>query len=93
MNEENSKMRVLVIGEENASMIAKLMLEKGIDCEIVTDANFEKEKLNNEIIPFELKELDINLFQNLKEDNHCWWQRFEKRPNNRNSIKGKRYGK
>jgi hypothetical protein len=93
MTEENSKMRILVIGDDNAAMVTKLMLEKGIDCEIVTEADFEKERLKNEVFPFELKELDLNLFQNFKEDNHCWWQRFEKKPNNRKNIKGKRYGK
>ena len=94
MNTEAPKQKVIVVGSDSVSQeIIKLLSEKGIEI-ICADKMTEAEKLQlgEPICPVILEDLSLESFK-YPQDNHCWWQQFEKKGKNKNGSKGKRNGR
>lgn len=75
MSEEKKEFKVLVMDGDNAQSVAALLSSKGINCEII---NAEP------VVEPEFPNLDHILTRNIdNSDNHCWWQRFDKKKKNK----------
>jgi DNA topoisomerase VI subunit A len=89
MTEENQKVRVVVIDDSsiNAASLAKLLLSKGIDCQIITVDEYDalEHKKLKEHFSFDVDDLNHQLTNPVYQDNHCWWQQFEKKKKNKHT--------
>jgi saccharopine dehydrogenase-like NADP-dependent oxidoreductase len=82
MDIEVSKQKVIVVGSDSISQeIIQLLMSKGVDV-ICADkmTKAEKLKLDEPICPVILEDLSLDSFK-YPQDNHCWWQQFEKKKN------------
>lgn len=95
MEQEKKKIKILLIDDSpgNAVTLAKLLMEKGYNCQVVTGNEFENQRIKETVTPFDMEAINLNLIEDIKEDNHCWWQRFQKGPEIHHENKSRKYKK